>query len=154
MPRSLLRNIKWHYDTNSRETSDKSWQQDYFSNSDKISGRTFDGNNELFFFFFCVCVSFFSFIFYTLFTPTSSCDDFQKKTHKFGILHLGIFWQRKVPVGLPFPGTGLWVHSPAPAQEEMLQGLSRAGAAQGGATGGHSSGHCSVTITQLWVTSV
>lgn len=109
---------------------------------------------NFFFFFFCVCVSFFSFIFYTLFTPTSSCDDFQKKTHKFGILHLGIFWQRKVPVGLPFPGTGLWVHSPAPAQEEMLQGLSRAGAAQGGATGGHSSGHCSVTITQLWVTSV
>lgn len=71
----------------------------YFSNSDKISGRTFDGNNEHF--FLCHFFLFFN----TLFTPTSSCDYFLNKC-KFGILHVRIFWQRKVPEGLSFPQPG------------------------------------------------
>lgn len=106
----------------------------YFSNSDKISGTTFDGNNEHF--LLCMCVTFFLFFFFTLFTPTSSCDYFLKK-RKCGILHLRIFWQRKSPWGSTSPRhaqelgrTGATLHNPAPAQEgagrrEMLRGLSQ-----------------------------
>lgn len=82
-----------------------------------------------FFFPVYVCHFFLPFFifFYTLFTPTSSCDDFQKKKpHEFGILHLGIFWQRKVPVGLPFP----WDRSVG-AQPSSCSGGAAAGAEQG-----------------------
>lgn len=79
----------------------------YFSNSDKISGRTFDRNNEQFFSVY-VCHFFLSILFFILYLhpPAAVIISFKKrkkKRSKFGILHLRIFWQRKVPVGLHFP---------------------------------------------------
>lgn len=68
----------------------------YFFKSDKISGKTFDGNNELF--LLCMC-HFFLFIY-----THQQLLLFLEKWN-LAILHLRIFFQREVTVGLHFPKT-------------------------------------------------
>lgn len=124
MPRSLLRNIKWHYDTNSRETSDKSWQQDYFSNSDKISGRTFDGNNELFFFSVYVCHFFL--LFFTLYLHPPAAVTISRKNTQVWYFAFGDLLAEESPCGAPLP----WDRTVG-AQPSSCSGGDAAGAEQG-----------------------
>lgn len=106
----------------------------YFSNSDKISGRTFDGNNEHF--FLCVC-HFFSFLFfYILYLHPPAAVIISWKNESLVFCIWGSFG-RESPHGAPLPrdthrswAGGGWLHNPAPAQEgagrrEMLRGLSQ-----------------------------
>lgn len=73
----------------------------YFSNSDKISGTTFDGNNEHF--LLCMCVTFFLFFFYFIYTHQQLWLFLEKmKVWYFAFEDL---LAEKVPVGLHVPET-------------------------------------------------
>lgn len=92
----------------------------YSFSSDKISGRTFDGNNDLF--LLCMCH-----LFFLIYTHRQLLLFLEK--WNLGILHLRIFLQRKFTAGLHFPKTRtldvliqtgrkrMTLHKSAPTQE-------------------------------------